>query len=49
MKKENNKTLAEQFVDNVLQNKNVKAQKILDKILKTKCAERIAKTLKENN
>lgn len=35
------------FVRNVVKGKNLKAQKNLDKILKVKCAKKIAETLKE--
>lgn len=37
----------EKFVRNVSKGKNLKAQKNLDKILKIKCAKKIAETLEE--
>lgn len=41
----NNETV--KFVRNVAKGNNLKAQKNLDKILKVKCAKKIAETLKE--
>ena len=43
----NNETV--KFVRNVAKGKNLKAQKNLDKILKVKCAKKIADTLKEKD